>query len=177
MRRNAVRLAPVLLFALALLVPAGAAAKKKRDPDLWATVNRCDGARSANEMGVRASLPGNGTKERMYVRFRAQYFDTKRKGWRTVAGTGTSKWILLGNAKVRARQDGYTFAFSAPAAGDEFVLRGIADFQYRERRKRKGHKATWKVVERIRAHTRKGIKKVPGGDPKGRSDSLCVIKP
>jgi hypothetical protein len=167
---------PALVLGAAMLVPAGAPARK-RDPDLWVTINRCDGARSSNRMGVRASLPGNGTKQRMYVRFRAQYFDEAGERWRTVGGSGgTSKWLLLGNAKVRARQEGYTFRIDPPAAGDQFVLRGIADFQYRARRKRRHRKPRWVVVKRIRGHSRRGIKHVPGGDPRGRSDSVCVIR-
>lgn len=167
----------LLLLLLALLLVPVAAGARKRDPDLFVTINRCDGARSPDRMGVRGSLPGNGSRERMYVRFRAQYFDELNQRWLTVPGLGgRSPWIKLGNARVRARQAGYTFVFAPPAPGSQFVLRGVADFQYRKFRGRKGRKPKVTVVERIRAHSRKGVRHVPGGDPRGKSSSICVIR-
>lgn len=176
MLRFILRTLPALALCLALLAPAAADARK-RDPDLWVTVNRCDGANSSDRMGVRASLPGNGTRQRMYVRLRAQYFDDVNQRWRNVSGVGgRSSWIKLGDASVRARQAGFTFAFAPPAPGSQYVLRGIADFQYRRFEGRKGRKPKVTVVKRLRGHSRKGIKHVPGGDPPKKSSSICVIK-
>jgi hypothetical protein len=39
---------------------------------LWATVNVCDTERSPDAMGVRASMPGNGKPQVMFMRFTAQ---------------------------------------------------------------------------------------------------------
>lgn len=176
MLRLAFRILPALALCLVLLVPVAAGAPK-RDPDLWVTINRCDGANSPDRMGVRASLPGNGTRQRMYVRLRAQYFDEVNQKWQNVPGEGgRSDWIKLGDARVRARQAGFTFAFAKPAANSEYVLRGIADFQYRRFQGRKGRKPKVTVVKRLRGHSRRGIKHVPGGDPPKKSSSICVIK-
>jgi hypothetical protein len=169
------RTLPLLLLA-ALLVP-GAVDARKRDPDLWVTINRCDGTNSPDRMGVRASVPGNGTRQRMYVRFRAQFFDEINQRWQNVIGAGgRSQWFKLGDARVRARQAGYTFVFDAPQAGTQFVLRGVADFQYRRFRGRKGRKPKVTLVKRLRGHSRKGIRHVPGGDPPRRSSSICIIR-
>jgi len=169
------RILPALVLGLALLAPAPASARKP-DPDLFVTINRCDGFNSPDRMGVRASLPGNGTRQRMYVRFRAQFFDEINQRWQNVPDAGgRSLWIKLGDARVRARQAGYTFLFAVPPGG-QFVLRGIADFQYRKFKGRKGRKPKVTVVRRIRGHSRKGVKRVPGGDPPRKSSSICVIK-
>jgi hypothetical protein len=176
MHRFALRILPALALCVALLAPV-AADGRKRDPDLWVTINRCDGANSPDRMGVRASLPGNGTRQRMYVRLRAQYFDEVNQKWQNVPGAGgRSSWIKLGDARVRARQAGFTFAFDTPTADSQFVLRGIADFQYRRFEGREGRKPKVTVVKRLRGHSRKGIKHVPGGDPPKKSSSICVIK-
>src|SRR3712207_9424911 len=73
-----------LLAALAalMLAPGLAAGKNK---NLWATVNICDTVRHPDRMGLRARMPGNGTNQRMYMRFVAQYGDGKR--WRRVKKT------------------------------------------------------------------------------------------
>jgi hypothetical protein len=96
---------------------------------LWATVNRCDTASSPNQMGVRASMPGNGERQRMYMRFRAQYWDGD--AWRPVAGVGVSRWVYAGSARYRSRQAGWTFDFDQPDAGSTYTLRGVVEYQWR----------------------------------------------
>jgi len=161
-----------IFAALAAAAPAQAAR-----PDLWATVNVCDTAAFPDAMGVRASMPGNGTRQRMYVRFNASWFDRASETWHPVRGNGRSRWIYLGRARYRARQSGWTFRFSPPRPGADFVVRGVVQFQWRKRtRRRRGRGAREVVVDRARAKTRHGVAGVPAGDPPGTSEGLCVIR-
>ena len=167
------------LAALAAAVPAAEA----RQPDLWATVNICDTEAFPDAMGVRASMPGNGTKQRMYMRFNATFYSRSRQAWYPVKGNGRSRWIYAGDATTRARRGGWTFQFAPPRPGTEFVVRGVVEFQWRKRvrRRRDGGQSRTRVrevvVRRARATTRHGIKNVGVGDPAGTSEGLCVIKP
>jgi len=162
-----------MLAALAVAAPAQAG-----HPDLWATVNVCDTAAFPDAMGVRASMPGNGTRQRMYIRFNASWYDRSRDAWYPVRGTGRSRWIYLGTARYRARQSGWTFQFAPPRPGTDFVVRGVVEFQWRKRRKpKRGRAAREVVVDAARANTRHGIPNVPAGDPPGTSEGLCVVNP
>jgi hypothetical protein len=166
------RLPLTLLAVLATATPAQAA-----HPDLWATVNRCDTPASPDAMGVRASMPGNGTRQRMYMRFNASWYDRSREAWFPVQGVRHSGWIHVGSARFRARQSGWTFQFAPPAAGSDFVVRGVVEFQWRKRRRRGGGRGSREiVVDQARANTRHGIRSVPAGDPPGTSEGLCVIR-
>jgi hypothetical protein len=169
-----------------LVVPAGAAGRPRADGaagrHLWATVNLCDTPGSPNAMGVRASMPGNGRRHRMYVRFNAHYWSAGERRWRRVAGQGVSPWIYAGSARFRARQAGWTFRFDAPARGAGFVTRATADFEWRARRRpkrsRQGRvvrRRRWVVVTRRGRRTRAGILGVDSGDPPGTSKAFCQI--
>jgi hypothetical protein len=68
-----------LLLTLTLALPAPAAAG---DADLWATINICDTEAYPNVLGVRASMPGNRTRQKMWMRFRATYYDALGRGRR-----------------------------------------------------------------------------------------------
>jgi len=161
-------------FAALAALPAGHA--HAATDTLWATINVCDTAAAPNSMGVRASMPGNGTGERMYMRFTAWWYSRNVADWFPVRGKGRSPWIYVGRARQRAHQGGWTFSFGQPT-GDEFVVRGKVQFKWRKRvRRKRGKGYRWKVVERRHATTRSGIGNVGGGDPPGRSDGLCVIR-
>jgi hypothetical protein len=151
--------------ALGGLSPASAtgAASASR---FWATVNICDTERSPDALGVRASMPGNGRRERMYMRFRAQHWSGAEQRWRPVAGAGVSPWVYAGSARYANRQAGWTFAFAPPPAGVTFTMRAVVDFERRRGRAR--------VMSRRRATTT-GIAGVHGGDPPGTSKALCLI--
>ena len=163
----------ILLAVLAVAAPAQA-----RDPDLWATVNICDTAAFPDAMGVRASMPGNGTRQRMYMRFRATYYDRVQEAWYPVAGVPRSPWVFAGNATIRARRTGWTFQFDPPAPATDSVVRGVVEFQWRKRKRprRRGGPVREVVVDSARANTRHGIPNVEGGDPPGTSEGLCVIR-
>jgi len=179
------RLIPAALLLLALAVPPGAGAAPAAD--LWATVNACDSPRFPNRVGVRASMPGNGSSGRMLARFRLQYFSEGR-GWLPVAG-GRSPRVVLGSAR-RDRQGGYTFSVTPPAAGGFFHLRGVADLVWqrksfrakRVRIRRRGRTVVrrvrgfrrWVVARRSTQVTRAGVRGVRGGD--GVSLASCIVR-
>src|SRR3954447_23637681 len=165
------RLVPLL--ALALLA-APAAAEPRPNPDLWATVNRCDTPSAPNAMGVRAAMPGDGTRERMYVRFTAQFYSHARARWLTAAGSGQSPWLYVGRARYRSLQTGWTFPFAPPPQGTVFRVRALAEFEWRARR-RKGKRVRWVVTMRRRRVTQAHVKGAEGGDPVGTTRASCDI--
>ena len=171
MRRCALPSLLALLIASGLAGPAQAGPKR-----LWATINACDTAERPNAMGLRASMPGNGTRQRMYMRFSAQYKDAAAKRWKRIPGEGRSPWVRVGAALVRARQAGWTFAVAQPAPGTTFKLRGRVDFKWKARRERAGKPDRWVVVKRRQRFTRRGLEGVDGGDPPGTSERRCRIR-
>ncbi|MFN2616646.1 MAG: hypothetical protein ABR581_05915 [Thermoleophilaceae bacterium] len=148
---------------------------------LWATVNVCDTDQEPNSLGIRASMPGNGLRQRMYMRFRAEYFDAATGAW-APANNAVSRWTLVGSARYRYRQGGWTFEFAQPPTGQTYTMRGKVDFQWRKRRKRRkhrrhrrSHRARWTVARRLTRQTRSGVQAVAGADPAGVSKALCLI--
>ena len=155
-----------------LLAP-GARASASRD--LWATVNVCDTLASPDAMGLRASMPGNGRRQRMYMRFSAQWYSGTPAKWLAVAGE-RSPWIYAGSARSKARQAGWTFDFVTPSLGQAYVLRGAVQYQWRALRRKKGaHRARYKVVRERTALTSSGVRGVRGGDPTGTSKAMCAV--
>jgi hypothetical protein len=156
---------PVALGAIcfAALLPASADARVVKD--LWATVNVCDTAKSPNQMGVRARMPGDGTRRRMYMRFTAQF----RSGgkWKVVSGHGRSKWMLAGSARYQNEEIGYTFGFDPPAAGTGYLLRGLVQFEWRKT-------AHGRVERRASRYTTAGHP-TSESQPKGFSAARCRI--
>ena len=153
-----------LALLLALAVPAPAFASHAED--LWATVNVCDTEANPNVLGVRASMPGNGTRQTMWMRFRASYFDRATERWRDVGGDSRSPWIKVGNARYRTRQAGRMFRIQPPFPTTSHVVRGIVKFQWRRERK---------VVRREKQKTLSGHPTGRHGDPHGYSDGICEI--
>lgn len=150
-------------LACALLAPAAASAAPS--PNLWATINHCDVAGSS--VGIRASMPGNGTSQRMYMRFSAQY---RNAAGRYVETGSSSRWIKVGSARTRSVQSGYDFAFTPPSAGGVFTFQGTVDFRWTARKGKR-----WRVVRTAERVTRAAIKGVEGGVPKGASAASCAI--
>lgn len=155
---------PVLLLLLALALPPTASASHAKD--LWATVNICDTERSPNVLGVRASMPGNGTRQTMRMRFRASYYDRAIDDWRDVGGTSLSPWIEVGDARYRSRQAGRKFKIEPPAPTTSHVIRGVVEYQWRRRKK---------VVRSTTQKTRSGHPTGRHGDPHGYSAGVCEI--
>lgn len=158
------RLLLPLALGLATAIPTTAHAASTKY--LWATINACDSTQSS--IGLRASMPGNATNQRMYMRFEVQW----RKADYTWGPTGAStRWTRVGSARRRSVQSGFDFAFAPPAAGSSYKLRGKVGFRWTARRGKR-----WKVVRSETRTTRDGIAGVEGGSPRGRSDAACVIQ-
>jgi hypothetical protein len=160
----------VLAAALtALAAAAGPAAAKTKPNFLWATVNVCDTKKHPDRMGLRARMPGNGTHQRMYVRFTAQYHAKKR--WRRVSNA-RSGWILAGSARYRWKEAGITFRFKRPKPGVSYVMRGYVQYQWRKKRE---HRSGWRVVRRTHRITTGGHPGTRDSDPPGYSAARCKI--
>lgn len=175
---------------------AGAAAtragadEQADDRPFWATVNICDTAKSPNALGVRTSVPGNGTNERIVARYTAQWWSAADQQWKTVGGSGVTDWVPLGDADMTSRQAGWTFRFVQPPAGTTYVMRGVVELEWRDqvqvarktreaRRNRKLRRARRAqrvaVVRRRTLLTETGMKGVQGGDPAGLSKAMCLL--
>jgi hypothetical protein len=153
--------------------PSYGIAAASNTPELWATVNICDTADAPDAMGVRASMPGNGTRQRMYMRFRAEYWSRARQDWAPVAGTGVSPWVFAGSAEYARRQAGWTFEFAAPPAGVTFTMRAIVEFEWRrpdDQVARRGHR---RALRRrgFRRHHRRLVRRYRHFDLRGSQAS------
>lgn len=132
----------------------------------WATVNVCDTVDRPNVVGVRASMPGSGSRaETMHLRIRLQYRDVEDR-WRFLGGSADSGSIALGSARVAVRQVGRDFEVASPRAG-VYRLRGVVYFQWR----RDGE-----VVRSARRLTTAGHPNTPGADPRGASAATCTVR-
>ncbi len=166
---------PLLLLA-ATLAPAGAASAAPKDRP-WATVNACAASGDTSTVGIRAGMPGNGTRQRMYIRFQLQWYSASRG--RYVGVDPPSTWVPAGSARFRSAQRGFDFLdIDRPPAGKRFKFRGLVRFQWRELRPvAKGSERKREVVvRRARRITRGGFAGVKGGRPPGRSDAVCVVE-
>ena len=184
------------------LLAASARSNSKRSGDkrqrpFWATVNVCDTNNQPNALGVRTSVPGNGSSERIFARYTAQWWSGAAQKWLTVSGSGVTSWVLLGDAKMTARQAGWTFRFVQPPSGTTYVMRGIVELEWRDpaiaarirnrfarkhrrasatERRHRAHRAQRAAVVRSRTLlTKTGMKGVQGGDPAGLSKAMCLI--
>jgi hypothetical protein len=157
------------------LFKAGPRAAANAAARLWATVNICDTFDYPDGMGIRASMPGNGSRDRMYMRFSAQWWSGLQQAWLDVPG-GTSPWIRAGSARYASRQAGWTFDFQTPPMGRAYILRGTVEFHWRAlRRTRRARRASWKLARHTTLLTRSNVRRVHGGDPPGTSKAMCMI--
>ena len=162
MKSSMRRVLPIALLLVALLVPAGAQAAPSSP---WATVNVCDPSSARNVIGIRASMPGNGTSQAMFMHFSAEWYSASKKRW--VATGSSSPWLRAGSARYRSTQRGYSFQFGDPPRGTSFLMRGVVRYQWRS--------STGKVVKRRTRVTKGGLRGVAGGTPAGKSDARCRI--
>jgi hypothetical protein len=175
--RRATRPAAVALALVVAAPSAGALAvptAKKPPPTifksklLWATVNVCDTVDQPNSVGFRASIPGSGIKqEQMYVRFQVQYFSASDRRWHNIGAAGDSGFLPVGSGKYKARQTGRTFKLAAPKAGQVYIVRGAATYEWR----REGE-----VIRRARKRTTAGHPNTRGSDPAGFTAAQCEIR-
>ena len=109
-------------------------------------MNICDTKASPNALGVRTSVPGNGSDERIWARYTAQWWSSAAEEWKTVGGSGVTDWVYLGVADMSSRQAGWTFRFVQPPAGTTYVMRAAVEYEWRDevgssRKARKARKA------------------------------------
>ena len=135
----------------------------------WATVNVCDTDDHPDTIGVRGSMPGSASNERLYMRARVQYLDKATNSWRYV-DKADSGYFSVGTGKARRRQGGRDFKVRPPARG-KYVLRGIVDFEWREASKGK----KLRVVRRAQRQTRRGHPGTAGADPARFSAGTCDL--
>lgn len=142
---------------------------------LWATINSCDV--DSHRLGVRASMPGNGRRQRMYMRFRADYYDGAGDSWKPVDGA-VSRWLYVGSARFRYREAGWTFGLEPAPAGSSYTLRGQVDFEWRAKRtvrRGRARRARWVVLKRRTRATRSGVAGAAGAGDEGISKALCLM--
>jgi hypothetical protein len=155
-----------LLLSLSLSLVVLTAPAQAKTKHLWSTVNVCDTAKAPDTIGIRARMPGDGTRRRMWMRFRTQFYSDKDFAWKYVTSGGRSPWVEVGSAIFAFKETGFEFTFDAPAAGASFLFRGVVEFQWRS----KGGK----VVRRTRKFT-EGGHRTRGADPRGFSAARCRI--
>lgn len=166
----------VLLLAVVAVLVSSAEARAVPKKTTWATVNVCDTASKRNSVGIRAGMPGNGTTQRMYMRFQLQWYRPAQRRYEDLGVPST--WVDAASARFVAVQRGFTFGGIAdPPAGERYKLRGEVSFEWRELEPvKKGSKRKREVVvKQTRRLTRGGFKGVAGGRPPGRSDGVCVV--
>jgi hypothetical protein len=113
----------VALAAVLLAVSAGMAhaAGTEQLTSSWANVNICN----TGQLGARAQLAGDGSKDVMRVRFTAEWLSPD--GWVPLAGQATSPWQDAGSAEFTWAQAGWTFNLAVPPTGTSYQLRAVAE--------------------------------------------------
>lgn len=149
--------------ACCALAVGPAAADQARTPrGLWATINICDTPDHPNEIGVRASMPGDAQHSRMYMRFADEYYSPSKQAWLTVQRT---RWYFVGSGIYARRESGRSFDLQ-PDPGMSYTMRGAVDFRWTLH----GHTIrTWHLV------THRGHHRTLDADPPGYSASICTI--
>ena len=122
-RWSALAVGAILVAVAVAAVPALGAASGDRLTDTWAKLNVC----TPTEVGARAQLPGDGSTDRMAVRFTAQWLGPD--GWVPVDGEATSPWIDAGSAEFTWQQAGWNFAMTPPEGGEAYQMRAVADMR------------------------------------------------
>jgi hypothetical protein len=122
MARKSTVLALALAVAGVATVPVSAAPTETLT-STWANVNICN----SGELGARAQLAGDGSKDAMRVRFTAQWLSPD--GWVPLAGQATSPWQDAGSAEFTWGQAGWTFALAVPESGATYELRAVAEMR------------------------------------------------
>jgi hypothetical protein len=129
------RRAATIAFALVLLAALPAHA---REPGLWATINMCDPPAKPGAVGVRVSIPAHGTRkhrQQQWARIRIQWFDGA--AWQSLGKPGDTGYKHVGHGHG-TWQGGTTFMFAPPAAGQQLILRGVVNVQWRSDKKVRG---------------------------------------
>jgi hypothetical protein len=111
--------------ALAVVAVAGPASSAATDEltSTWAKLNVCN----STQLGARAQLAGDGSSDRMAVRFTAEWLSPG--GWVPLSGNATSPWQDAGSAEFTWQQAGWTFSLNVPVGSDAYQLRAVAEMK------------------------------------------------
>jgi hypothetical protein len=132
--------------------------------NLWATIDVCSPADQRDTVGIRGSMPGDGSaSDRMYMIFRLQVQAHAGGRWKALGQA--SEYVLVGGAGT-AREAGTSFVIRPPNNGKTLLLRGVVIFQWR-------HGFT--LMQSTRRITSAGHESAAGADPAGFSSATCVI--
>jgi hypothetical protein len=168
--------ASLLVLGVLLPLPALAASAPTRNGSgrhtllqsslLWATIDVCNPSDQPDTVGIRGSMPGDGqSHDRMYMRFRLQYFDSATNVWVDLGTSAESGFIAVGAAKA-ARQAGRSFKLMPIAGQSAFELRGVVNFQWRR---------GTSVVQSASRPTTAPHRSFAGADPASFSAATCSI--
>ena len=168
------------LGAMAALSPAGALAATAPSTsttptpsahallssrELWATIDVCNPADQPDTVGIRGSMPGDGSsRDALYMRFVAQYRNGSR--WTDLGKGASTGYGSVGGGGSHSRQGGTSFVIAPVAGHPAFMLRGIVEFQWR----RGGT-----VIASAARATSAGRRSLAGADPTGFSAAGCSI--
>jgi hypothetical protein len=111
-----------VLGAVSVAMPAQGAGSEELT-GTWVNVNICN----PDQLGARAQLAGDGSSDRMQVRFTAQWLSPT--GWVPLSGQATSPWQNAGSAEFTWQQAGWTFSLNVPDSGQAYQLRAIAEMR------------------------------------------------
>ena len=106
----------------AMAIPAQAAVDDELTPT-WVKVNICNGT----QLGVRAQLAGDGSSDRMKVRFTAEWLSPG--GWKPLSGNPTTRWLDAGSAEFTWGQAGWTYDLMVPDTGKAYQLRAAVEMK------------------------------------------------
>ncbi len=113
-------------------------------------------------------MPGNGTRQRMWMRFRTQFYSQQDYAWKYV---DERRPVAVGGGRIGdvrcSRRRATSSSSTRRAPGTTFLLRGVVEFQWRS----KGGK----VVRRTRKFTEAGHR-TRGADPPGSRRRGCRIE-
>jgi hypothetical protein len=120
-RRGTALALSAAVAAVAVAGPASGAGTDDALTATWAKLNIC----SPTQLGARAQLAGDGSTDRMAVRFTAQWLSPD--GWAPLSGNASSPWQDAGSAEFTWQQAGWTFKLNVPADGQAYQLRVVAE--------------------------------------------------
>jgi hypothetical protein len=112
-----------VLGAVAVAVPASGAGSDDELTATWAKLNICN----PTQLGARAQLAGDGSTDRMAVRFTAEWLSAD--GWVPLSGKASSPWQDAGSAEFTWQQAGWTFSLNVPEDGQPYQLRAVAEMK------------------------------------------------
>jgi hypothetical protein len=145
--------------------PAQLPASLRSSSQLWATIDVCSPPDQRDTIGIRGSMPGDGSaRDSMFMRFRLQHVDATLRRWVDLANAA-SRFMAVGTSSF-GREGGVSFTLYRPPSGTSYVLRGVVTFQWRHGSK---------VLGTLSRATGSGHPGSTGSDPRNYSAATCHI--